>query len=107
MPSQLKMNLVCIAKAAKIEMKKNGSEKIIKSPKNRLARTLSNKPYLLCGITAAELNNSVDLLCGTTDAELYNSPANLLCVTMDAELQPGLMHAPGAALIFQRKNIKA
>ena len=43
-PSQLKMNLVCIAKAAKIELKKNGSEKLIKSPRNRLAGALSNKP---------------------------------------------------------------
>ena len=40
MQSQIKMNLVCIAKAAKIELKKNGSEKLIKSPKNRLAGAL-------------------------------------------------------------------
>ena len=46
MPSQLKMNLVCIAKAAKIEMKKKGSEKLIKSPKNRLAGAMSNKPLV-------------------------------------------------------------
>ena len=47
MPSQLKMNLVCIAKAAKIEMKKkNGSEKLIKSPRNRLAGALLNKPLV-------------------------------------------------------------
>ena len=46
MTSQLKMNLVCIAKAAKIELKKGGSEKLIKSPKNRLAGALLNKPLV-------------------------------------------------------------
>ena len=39
MPSQLKMNLVFIAKAAKIEMEKNGSEKLIKSPKKLSRRS--------------------------------------------------------------------
>ena len=59
------------------------------------------------------VHNSVDLLCGTTDAELHNS-VNLRCGTTAAELnQPGLMHAPGVAHIFQRqrrtmqKNMKA
>ena len=47
---------------------------------------------------AAELHNSVNLRCDTTAAELN---------------QPGLMHAPGVAHIFQRqwrtmqKNMKA
>ena len=49
------------------------------------------------------VHNSVDLLCGTTDAELHNS-VNLLYGTTAAELnQPGLMHAPGVAHIFQRQ----
>ena len=33
-------------KAAKIELKKNGSEKLIKSPRNRLAGALTNKPLV-------------------------------------------------------------
>ena len=44
MPSQLKMNLACIAKAARIEL--DGSEKLIKSPRNRLAGALLNKPLV-------------------------------------------------------------
>ena len=46
MPSQLKMNLVCIAKAAKIELKKRGSEKLMKSPKNRLVKQTVGTVYL-------------------------------------------------------------
>ena len=41
MPSQLKMNLVCIAKAAKIEMKKKGIGKI-----NKITKKLSRGSFV-------------------------------------------------------------
>ena len=68
---------------------------------------------LLCGITAAELHSSVDLLCGTTAAWHNRRWASQLAGKFALwhngrrAKQPGLMHAPGVARIYQKKNMKA
>ena len=60
----------------------------------------------LCGITAAELHNSVDLLWYYGRLATQLSRFTLWHNGRRAK-QPGLMHAPGEARIFQKKNMKA